>query len=208
MQPVILDSGPPGTSRRLRGAIPYFPDASPDAEPAIFGITESDYGASAYESFFDDDPGSNETVEAQVRFLHEQYFPRIKWACLSLSPKKSAFAMDEVECLGFSGGPTGLRPDKRKLEAIENYPTPGSAEEIDNFLFMTTYLRKLIPGRAEHANRMKEAIQTVPEWKIKPGQNKNGTPKRTMGKRVVGFSWGPMQEASFAAVKRAIIHNA
>ena len=26
MQPVILDSGPPGTSRRLRGVIPYFPD--------------------------------------------------------------------------------------------------------------------------------------------------------------------------------------
>ena len=26
MQPVILDSGPPGTSWRLPGAIPYFPD--------------------------------------------------------------------------------------------------------------------------------------------------------------------------------------
>ena len=125
------------------------------------GITESDAGASAYESFFDDDTGSNESLEAQIRFLHDHNFPRIKWVRLSLSPK-SAFAMDEVGCLGFSGSPTGLRPDKKKLEAIRDYPTPESAEEIDNFLFMTTYLRKLIPGRAEHADRMKNAVQIHP----------------------------------------------
>ena len=183
------------------------PIPSPDSEPAILDITESEHGTSAYEPFFDDDSGSNETVETQVRFLHEQYFPRIKWARLSLSPKKSAFAMNEVKCLGFSGGPTGLRPDNKKLEVIRNYPRPGSAEEINNFLFMTTYLRKLIPGRAEHANRIKDAIQTTPEWRIRRGQNKDGSPKRAMGKRVVGFSWGPEQEESFLAIKQAIIRN-
>ena len=98
--------------------------------------------------------------------------------------------MDEVECLGFSGSPTGLRPDERKLKAIKDYPTPESAEEIDTFLFMTTYLRKLIPGRAEHAGRMKDAVQTTSEWKIKAGMNKDGTPKRTMTKRGTGFLWG------------------
>ena len=105
--------------------------------------------------------------------------------------------MEEVECLGFSGSPAELRPDEKKLEAIRDYPTPESAEEVDSFLFMTTYLRKLIPGRAEHANRMKEAIQTVPEWRVKAGLNKNRTPRRTMSRRITGFSRGPEQEASF-----------
>lgn len=73
--------------------------------------------------------------------------------------------MEEVEFLGFSGSPAGLHPDRKMLEAIRDYPTPELAEEIDNFLYMTTYLRKLIPGQAKHANQMKEAIQMVPEWK-------------------------------------------
>ena len=73
---------------------------------------------------------------------------------------------------------------------------------------MTTYLRKLIPGRAAHANRTKEAIQTVQEWRAKAGLNKNGTPKRTMSRRITGFLWGPEQEASFSAVKQPIISNA
>ena len=76
--------------------------------------------------------------------------------------------MNEVECPGCSGSPTGLRLDKEKLEAIRSYPTPRSAEEIDNFLFMATYLRKLIPGRAEHASRMKE----------EPGMEREAKPER------------------------------
>ena len=199
--------GAPHTFAQLKDYVGG-PIPSPDPEPAIFGITESEFGASAYESFFDCDSGSNETVETQVHFLHNHYFPRIKWARMSLSPKKSAFAINEVECLGFSGGPTGLRPDNKKMEDIQDYPTPTSAEEIDNFLFMTTYLRKLIPGRAEHANRMKDAVRTTPEWRTKPGINKNGTPKRTIGRRVVGFSWGLEQQESFSAIKQAIIQNA
>ena len=116
--------------------------------------------------------------------------------------------MDEVECLGFSGSPTGLRPDEKKLRAIRDYPTPESAEEIDNFIFMTTDLRTLISGRAEHAGRMKDAIHTTPWWRIKAKTNKDGTPKRTMTKRVTGFLWGPEQEEAFSAIKLAIIHNA
>ena len=58
------------------------PIPSPNAEPAVFDITESESGASAYESFFDDDSGSNELLETQACFLHERYFPRIKWAYL------------------------------------------------------------------------------------------------------------------------------
>ena len=45
-------------------------------------FTESDSGASAYESFVDDDSGSNEMLETQDRVLHERYFLRIKWADL------------------------------------------------------------------------------------------------------------------------------
>ena len=114
--------------------------------------------------------------------------------------------MNEVECLGFSGSPTGSRTDRKKLESIRDYATLESAEEIDNFL-RTSYLRKLIPGRAEHACRMKDAVQNVPEWKIKAGTNKDGTPERTMSTRITGSLWGSAQKETFSATKRAFIHT-
>ena len=58
------------------------PIPSPNAEPDGFDITESDSGASANELFFNDDSGSNESLETQARFLHERYFPRNKRADL------------------------------------------------------------------------------------------------------------------------------
>ena len=73
--------GAPHTFAQLKDFVGG-PFPSPNAEPAIFGITESDSGASAYESFFDDDSGSNELLETQISFLHEHYFPQIKWGDL------------------------------------------------------------------------------------------------------------------------------
>ena len=49
--------GEPHTFAQLKGYVGW-PISLPNAEPAIFGITESDSGASAYESFYDDS-GSN-----------------------------------------------------------------------------------------------------------------------------------------------------
>ena len=54
--------GAPRTFAQLKyymgGLIPL-----PNADPAIFGIMESDSGASAYKSIFDDNLGSTESLE-------------------------------------------------------------------------------------------------------------------------------------------------
>ena len=60
---------------------------SPNAETAIFGITESDTGAPAYESFFDDDSGSNETIETQIYFCNT-ISPGLNGRAFLLRPKR------------------------------------------------------------------------------------------------------------------------
>jgi hypothetical protein len=153
-------TGAPMTYSRLKDLMAG-PIPEPNAEPAISGITLD--GSAAFEYFVDDDMGAAVSFEDQFRFLHDSYFPRIAWAKLTLSPAKSAFFMPRVEGLGFVGGPLGLRPSADKVKAIRDYPVPTNEAEIDKFLFMTTYIRKFIPGRAEYARIMKEAVIKVAE---------------------------------------------
>jgi hypothetical protein len=135
--------------------------ASTHAERPISGIAPD--GNSAFEYFLDDDMAASVSFEAQFRFLHESYFPRIAWSKLTLSPAKSSFLMPRVDGLKFVGGPLGLRTSADKVKAIRDYPVPTNEAEIDKFLFMTTYIRKFIPGRAEYARIMKEAVVRIAE---------------------------------------------
>jgi hypothetical protein len=135
------------------------PIPEPNAEPPISGIAPD--GNSAFEYFVDDDMGASVSFEAEFRFLYEVYFPRIAWSKLTLSPAKSSSFMPRVKGLGFVGGQLGLRPSEDKVKAIRDYPVPTNEAEIDRFLFMTTYMRKFIPGRADYARIMKEAVIKV-----------------------------------------------
>ena len=46
----------------------------------------------------------------------------------------------------------------KKVAKIRDYPTPKNEKELDQFLYMTLYLKRYIAGRAEHAKVMKEAV--------------------------------------------------
>jgi transposase InsO family protein len=64
---------------------------------------------------------------------------------LQLQPKKCAFCRPSFEILGFITTPDGLKPNPKKVEAIQNFPEPKSPKEVDRFLGMVTWLRRFIP---------------------------------------------------------------
>jgi len=77
---------------------------------------------------------------------------------MTLKLSKSGFLLDSIELLGFRTKGKGLRPSLAKVYAIREYPIPTNQEEIERFLYMTTYLRYFIPGRADHARMLKKAV--------------------------------------------------
>jgi len=117
----------------------------------------------AFMTFFDDDMGATTSFETQLKFLHDQYFPRMHWAKLVLNPAKSHFFMPKIEMLGLQADGNGIRPGNDKLRAFRNYPTPTCEKELDQFEYMTTYLRKFIPGRADHFRIMRKSVIKIPE---------------------------------------------
>jgi hypothetical protein len=69
-----------------------------------------------------------------------------------------------LEFLGLEGNTARLRPSLRKREQILNWLTPQSQEEVEAFLYLTHFLRRFIPGRAEH-HRIMTGDKVAPSQK-------------------------------------------
>ena len=191
-------TGAPATYARLKD-LTFGPIPEPDPEPAVIS------GLSPHVSFryfVDDDYGAAHTFDELLQFLHEVYFPRISWARLTLKPSKSRFFVPNIEPLGMMVGQHqqgemllyGLKANDAKRNKIERFPVPQCGEEVEKFLYFTTYLKTLIPDRVELARIMKEAVV-----------RKKSEEKKKKGKgEVVGFQWGVPQQEAFDAIKQAI----
>ena len=156
----------------------------------------------SFRYFFDDNYGATTTFTQMLSFLHKKYFLQVAWTKMTLNPSKSEFFEDRIEPLGMlvGGHKTNdgvvyrLMAGNRKKDKIASYPVPTSLEEIENFLYLTIYLKALIPGRTEHARIMKEAMVRTP----------SGISNKVS---ITGFIWGPAQQSSFALIKQSIKEN-
>ena len=108
---------------------------------------------SAFETFVGDDYGVHRSFEDQFQFLHEHYFPRLRWSGLTIKPRKSGFFLDSISPLGFEASGTGLWPSCDKLCAIRKSPTPATWDELKAFLHLTTYVWHFIHGRSVTGRR-------------------------------------------------------
>jgi len=88
-------TGAPHTYAQLKDLV-MGPIPEPRGERPLAGETKE----FAFMTFFDDDMGRTTSFEAQLNFLHNQYFPRMHWAKLVLNPAKSHFFMPKIEMLG------------------------------------------------------------------------------------------------------------
>ena len=162
-----------------------------------------DYGEVAFDGMIDDSYGSATTFEAMYQFLHERFFPRCTWGPMYLKDSKSCFFMDSLDFVGMEAGPNGLRPSLRKREAILQWPTPVNQVEVEAFCYLTPFLRRFIPGRAELVRILKYGGEKPEEV--------SGT-RRERGKMKVeekeDFYWNRKKEIAFQAIKQTIANNA
>jgi hypothetical protein len=63
---------------------------------------------------------------------------------LKLQPDKCEFLRKEVNFLGHKISERGVKPDTRKIEAIENFPRPSTAKQSKSFLALAGYYRRFV----------------------------------------------------------------
>ena len=103
-------------------------------------------GLSIYKilAYLDDIVVFSRTLEEHHRQL-EELLGRLRKCNISLNLSKCAFAMQEVDYLGYTLSAAGIKPQKRLTDAIRNYPTPTNKKELKRFLGISNYYRDFIP---------------------------------------------------------------
>ena len=111
----------------------------------------------------------------------EIVFSCLQEAGLKMKHSKCDFFKSEIHYLGHLISPEGISPLPNKLDSIRHMPAPNSAKEIKQFLGLTGYYRKFVPGFADISR-----------------------PLTTLTKKDAKFEWTSACQQSFELLKEAL----
>lgn len=122
---------------------------------------------------------SSSLREHAIKF--ERLAARLRAANLKLQPDKCEFLRKEVMYLGHIIGEDGVRPDPKKIEAVQEFPQPRNPKAIKQFLGLAGYYRRFIPNFSKIARPLTDLL-----------------------KKEVAFRWEKAQEEAFCILRNAL----
>jgi len=108
---------------------------------------------------------SSSLTEHAIKF--EKLATRLRRANLKLQPDKCEFLRKEVSYLGHIIGENGVRPDPKKIEAVQNFPIPKNAKNVKQFLGLAGYYRRFIKGFSKIAKPLTNLLKGDNDFKWK-----------------------------------------
>ena len=108
-------------------------------------------------------------------------FERLEQANFKIQPEKCVFVRDTVEYLGHICTPLGIRPDPKKVRAIEEYPVPKTVRDIRSFIGLAGYYRRHVSNFAKFAQ-----------------------PLTNLTKKDVPFIWTSEHQYAFESLKKSL----
>ena len=97
---------------------------------------------------------------------------------ISLNLSKCAFAMKEVDFLGYHLSPEGVKPQRRLTDDIRTFPRPSTRKDLKRFLGLTSCYREFLPMFAEISS-----------------------PLNNLTSEKVAFNWDEKCESAFTKLK-------
>ena len=86
----------------------------------------------------------------------EGVFKKLRMAGLKLKPSKCEFFKDQITYLGHIVSKNGIATDPKKIQDVENWPTPATVTDVRSFLGFTNYYRKFILRYAQVSKPLHE----------------------------------------------------
>lgn len=100
-------------------------------------------------AYLDDILIFSKTYDEHVRHV-KKVLERLRERDLPVKLDKCEFHKHKIAFLGYIVSTEGIGPDPAKIEAIKNWPTPVNLKEVQSFLGLANYYRKLIRGFSDH----------------------------------------------------------
>ena len=86
-------------------------------------------------------------------------FERLRRANLKLKPSKCSFGKRSVNYLGHVVSAEGVKPDKSKIELVQEFPAPKNQKQVKQFLGLAGYYRRFIKDYANIASPLNSLLQ-------------------------------------------------
>ena len=99
-------------------------------------------------AYLDDIVIFSQTIDEHCEQLRE-LFERLRQCNISLNLSKCAFAMKEVDYLGYTLSSDGIKPQQRLTDTIRNFPVPNDRKALKRFLGVSNYYRDFIQMYAD-----------------------------------------------------------
>ncbi|CAB3227362.1 unnamed protein product [Arctia plantaginis] len=127
--------------------------------------------------------GEGDTMEEALRdhdIKLEKVLQRAEQRNLKLNKKKCKIRKTEIEYMGHLFTNKGIKPDHRKVKAVEDMGRPESESQIRSFLGLVNYMAKFVPDLSTIAAPLRESFST----------------------------WGVRQETAWKTIKRVNVNIA
>ena len=100
--------------------------------------------------------GHCEIVKEVLRILQENE--------LFLKPEKCSFEKDHIDYLGIIVGNGTVKMDPKKVESVQNWPTPEKKRDVQSFLGFCNFFRRFIKDFSAIARPLSQ-LTGISEWK-------------------------------------------
>lgn len=118
-------------------------------------------------AYLDDILIFSETPQDHLRHIQD-VFHRLRQHGLKLKLKKCSFFKEQTEYLGFIINEHGVKPDPKKVEAIQKLPSPTTVREVRGFKGMCSYYRRFIPNFSKIAEPLIDLTRKYARFKWTP----------------------------------------
>ncbi|GFU21599.1 transposon Tf2-12 polyprotein, partial [Nephila pilipes] len=141
--------------------LPFGLNSAPEEfQKAMDEIYEDDEDINPY---FDDIALGSSTVEEHCRLLRRTLLKARK-ANLKFNELKTQLSQTSVNYLGHVLSDEGIKPDPKKIRAIEQFATPNCKEDVQRFLGMVTYLAKFTPHLSNLTHNLRQLLKKDSVW--------------------------------------------
>ena len=130
--------------------------------------------------YMDDIVVYSSTAEKHLELL-EGVFQRLQQAGLKINPAKTTLVSREVVYLGHVISAQGIKPNPKKVRAVQDIKAPTTAKEVRTFLGLTGYYRRFVPAYAAIAE-----------------------PLYALTRAGAIFCWGQKEQVAFDLLKAAL----